>query len=236
MIFLLTLVCTGVIVALLQKPIKRWPVVFYVLALAGTCYYLYATQFGAPAFIWKYGLIFFQRCIIAMALFTLVMFVSVFPNDSKFRALFGPLRRELSILAFIFASGHIVGYLESFVPQLATNASAMNTNLVFSLAVSCIITLLLVALTVTSVNAVHKRMSAKTWKRIQMLAYPFYVLIFVHLFIVLFPSALAGSETIVVNFFVYAVLLTLYVVFRIGKAVLDRHEEAAITAISRSTS
>lgn len=233
MVFLITLVCTGVLAALLQKQIKRWPMVFYVIALVATCYYLYAGEFGAPVFMWHYVLLLFQRCIIAMALFTIVMFVSVFPEHSTFRAIYQPLRRELSILAFIFACGHIVAYLRTFIPQALSDIFIMNTNVVYSLSVSCIITVLLVVLTVTSISAVHKRMNPKTWKRIQMLSYPFYVLIFVHLFIVLMPSVFAGATTITVNLVVYAVVLTMYVVFRIGKAVLDNSQAKTAPAVAK---
>jgi DMSO/TMAO reductase YedYZ heme-binding membrane subunit len=227
-VFLITLVCIVVIAALCAKPLKRWPVVFYVLALACTSYYLYASVAGAPVILWQTALPLFQRCLIALALFTLVMFIGVLPEHSKARSLYLPLRRELSILGAIFALGHIVAYVNVFIPRVFNSFFAIDLNLGVSLGISCVLTVLLAVLTVTSFTVVRKKMSAHSWKRIQMFAYPFFLLIFVHLIAVLLPSALAGSQTIAMNLLVYAVLFALYSVLRVRKALRELRERQGI--------
>ncbi|MDR1088346.1 MAG: ferric reductase-like transmembrane domain-containing protein [Coriobacteriales bacterium] len=224
MSFLITLVCTGLVAGLLNKPIKRFPMLFYALALALTAFYLYAFLYGASVFFWRYVLLPFQRCTIALALFTLVMFVGVLSDTSRLRALFYPLRRELSILGSIFACGHIVAYMTVFLPKVFGGLGQLNPNLTFSLAVSCLLVILLALLTVTSFVAIRKRMSPQSWKRVQLLAYPFFLLIYVHLIVVLLPSALSGAETIAINLVVYTLLFVLYTVLRLRKALSHRRQ------------
>lgn len=61
-----------------------------------------------------------------------------------------PIRRQLSILACIFACGHIAFYGASYLPRLA---SAFSGNLAFSLGLAALITALMVVLWVTSASA-----------------------------------------------------------------------------------
>ena len=220
MLFLTTLVITTVLVVALQKPLKRWPVVFYVLALLMSGVYVYAILFGAAVELWRYFLIYMQRCMIALSLFTLVMFAAVFPNNSRPYNLLMGLRRELSITGFFFAVGHIVAYLHNFLPRLMGFAVDTRTNLMISLAIALVITALLVLLTVTSFTVVRRAMSQTAWKRVQLLAYPFYLLVYVHLMFVLLPSALAGGANASVTITVYTLLFASYSVLRVRKVIV----------------
>ncbi|MFR1639160.1 MAG: hypothetical protein ACLSVD_08270 [Eggerthellaceae bacterium] len=71
---------------------------------------------------------------------------------------------------------------------------------------------------------------ASGWKSIQRLAYPFYVLIYVHLALFLAPSALAGKETAVVSLTVYTVVMAAYVLCRTRKALQRKAKAAAMPA------
>ncbi|MDR0350021.1 MAG: ferric reductase-like transmembrane domain-containing protein [Coriobacteriales bacterium] len=222
MTFLPVLAITTVLVLILRKPLKRHPSVFYVFAFALTGVYLYASVFGAPVLLWRYLLFALQRCTAALALFTLVMFAGVFSPESKAHSLLYPLRRELSIIGCILACGHIVAYLKAFAPRLLDGITSMAVNLTLSLAVSLILTVLLAVLTVTSFVVVRNKMQAARWKQIQTLAYPFYLLILLHLILVLLPSALTGVGTVAVNLVVYVALFCGYTVLRIRRSLLDR--------------
>jgi DMSO/TMAO reductase YedYZ heme-binding membrane subunit len=220
--FLLTLTLTTSFVLIVRKPLKRHPSVFYLLALALTTFYVCASIFGVSVYLWRYLLFAQQRCLIALALFTLVMFVAVFPPESRAYVLLHPLRRELSIIGCVLASGHIVVYLRAFAPRLASDMARIAPNISLSLAVSLVLTLLLVTLTVTSFVVVRNRISPTFWKRIQSLAYPFYLLILLHLVLVLLPSALRGSMGITLNLIVYATLFCTYAVLRLRRRHADR--------------
>ena len=78
---------------------------------------------------------------------------------------------------------------------------------------------------VTSLRAVKGRMKACTWRRIQSLAYAFYGLAFVHVLLMLGPSAMAGSERSVVMVSIYIALFGGYMVARIARVALDRREQ-----------
>jgi DMSO/TMAO reductase YedYZ heme-binding membrane subunit len=152
------------------------------------------------------------------------MFAGVFPPESRLHAAIYPLRRELSIMGCILASGHIIAYLDAFVPWFLYPGGLTQTPLsvTVSLAVSLVLTVLLAVLTVTSFVVVRSRMRPALWKRIQSLAYPFYMLILLHCLLILLPSALAGSITIAINLAVYAAVFCAYVVLRIRRVIDDR--------------
>ncbi|MDR1728251.1 MAG: ferric reductase-like transmembrane domain-containing protein [Acidobacteriota bacterium] len=222
MSFLLTLAITTALALALRKPLQRRPGVFYALALLSTGFYLYANYidtslYGAP---WPLALV--QRGGVALALFALVMFAGVFAKGSKPRALLLPLRRQLAIIGFILALGHIVVYTATFAPQLFDDDIRLDRNIVASLAVALAVTLLLAALAATSPVAVRKLIAPARWKRVQTLAYPFFLLIFLHLALVLLPSALAGSVDVAVSLAVYAALFASYGVLRLRRNRLDK--------------
>ena len=79
---------------------------------------------------------------------------------------------------------------------------------------------------VTSAQRVKHAMKAASWKRVQRLAYPFYVLTYVHLALLLMPSALAGNDVAVLSIAVYSIVMGAYVVLRLRKALADRRTEA----------
>ena len=86
---------------------------------------------------------------------------------------------------------------------------------------------LLLVLGVTSFNAVKKRMRTETWKRVQKLAYPFFLLVYVHLLLMLAPSALHGGIAATTSVAVYSVVFAAYVVVRLVRAAKDRRSAAA---------
>jgi DMSO/TMAO reductase YedYZ heme-binding membrane subunit len=221
-LFLISLVVVSILVLALRIPLKRFPVAFYLIAVVLAGFYLYANFFGAAVPLWRYFLIYLQRCSIALALFTLVMFAGVFPEGSRIRSVLFPLRRELSIIGAIFACGHIVAYGAVFLPRMLTGFASTGANLIVSLSISLVITVLLAILTVTSFVIVHRAMSPAGWKRVQLLAYPFFGLIYLHLVFVLAPSALAGSSASVLSLTVYTVLFGSYLVLRVRKAMHAR--------------
>ena len=78
---------------------------------------------------------------------------------------------------------------------------------------------------VTSFNVVKKRMKKETWKRVQLLAYPFWGLVYVHLLLMLVPSALRGGAPAQMAVAVYSVVFVGYAVLRIRRAAVDRRKE-----------
>jgi methionine sulfoxide reductase heme-binding subunit len=230
MIFLLTLLITAAIVLILQKPLKKRPSLFYLLALLLTGLYLYANYVDVSVYRWSWPLIIVQRCAAALSLFALVMFAGVFSKGSRPRAILYPLRRQLAIIGCILAFGHIIVYTSTYIPQLFLGEARLELSIVTSIAISFVIAVLLVVLTATSFVAVRRLMEPSRWERVQMLAYPFFLLIFVHLVLILLPAAAAGSGTVIVNLFVYAALFGSYGILRLRRARVEPRTNTELTA------
>ena len=212
--FIVALVVSFALVWACAKPLKKHPVPFYVCAVALVALYFWGVSAGVRGEAWSYFQPLMQRCALAFLLFTVVMFVGVLGEGNPLRTHLMPIRRQLSILACIFACGHI----------------AFSGNLAFSLGLAALITALMVVLWVTSAQRVKHAMKAASWKRVQRLAYPFYVLTYVHLALLLMPSAVAGNEVAVLSIAVYSVVMGAYVVLRLRKAAADRLAEPAAAA------
>lgn len=217
--FIVALLVSLVLVVACAKPLKKHPVPFYVGAAVLVGVYLWGMQAGVRGEPWSYFQPLMQRCALAFLLFTIVMFVGVLNDKSPLRSRLMPIRRQLSILACIFAVGHIAFYGASYLSRLT---GGFTGNLAFSLGLAAIITALMVVLGITSFQVVRHGMTGAAWKRIQRFAYPFYLLTYVHLALLLMPSALAGNQVAVVSIAVYSVVVGAYVVLRLRKALADR--------------
>ena len=90
---------------------------------------------------------------------------------------------------------------------------------------------LLLVLGVTSFNAVKRRMRADTWKRVQLLAYPFFGLVYVHLLLMLLPSALQGGAAAQASVAAYTAVFGTYAVLRVTRALLDRRMVASVEEV-----
>jgi DMSO/TMAO reductase YedYZ heme-binding membrane subunit len=222
MTFFVSLIAAVVFILIFRVPVKKAPWLFYLLALALVGYYIYEYFYGTNVFIWRYLLVAVQRCSLALALLMVVMFIGVLPDSSKLRGYLYPIRQELSILGCILALGHIIVYLNSYLMRFLAGFVATDLNIVVSLIIAVFLVVLLAILLVTSFTFVRKRMGAKWWKSVQHLAYPFFLVIYLHLLLLLLPSALTGVPSMIFNISLYTVLFGLYSVLRLRKYALDR--------------
>ncbi len=95
---------------------------------------------------------------------------------------------------------------------------------------------LLVVLGVTSFAFVKRQMSTASWKKVQKLAYPFFGLVYVHLLLMLLPSALHGGLAAQASVAVYSVVFVGYALCRVGRgALVDRRAEDAVSAFNDPT-
>jgi DMSO/TMAO reductase YedYZ heme-binding membrane subunit len=162
-----------------------------------------------------------RRGYIALALFTLVMFVGVFSDDSAIRRALLPIRAELSISAAIFIVGHFLPYLTGYL-QLFFDSAALRVNIALSLIISLVLLLLLLVLTITSFNVVRRHMKPGTWKRVQRLSYLFFLLVYAHLIGFLLPSALQGSPVALTSITVYSLVFLSYGALRLRRHLVDK--------------
>ena len=138
--FVIALVVSFALVWLCAKPLKKYPAPFYLGAVALLGLYFWGSAAGVRNEAWSYFQPLMQRCALAFLLFSIVMFVGVLGEKNPLRTHLMPIRRQLSILACIFAVGHIAFYAASYVPRLT---SAFTGNLAFSLGLAALITALM---------------------------------------------------------------------------------------------
>ncbi len=230
MTFLVVLLVTVALVCVLKQPIRRWPLLFYGIAVALVVLFIADAYLTIPRFIHQGLLVLIHRCMLATALFAIVMYIGALPHGSKARGYLMPIRGELSVIAWILSLGHVAMYITPYVTMASRGLTGANAHIFLSLAVALVVFVLLILLGVTSFATVKRRMKARSWKRLQRLAYPFFVLVYVHLMIILLPSALLGGRTAQTSVIVYSVLFIGYIVLRIYRAVQDR-KDAAISVV-----
>lgn len=216
--FLFATLIVFIIIFILSPFLKRFPLPFYIVIVGFDTLYAYGVLQNSTGLFWSQFLPLMQRCTLAFLLFSVVMFTGALKDGSSLKTHLLPLRQQLSIIASILCFCHVVFYLASYLPRIT---SVLSSNVLFSIALSLFLAFLLVILFVTSFSQIKKRMSADHWKKIQKLAYPFYILTYFHLALLLFPGVLAGKDTAILGFVIYTIIIALYVILRTRRWLLD---------------
>ena len=228
MVFLIVLACVVPASFLLKPAIKKAPGAWYALAALLVLLYLAGVQGVLPT--WARGIVFLlmQKGALAAALFVVVMFIGVFPRDSKTRLYMAPIRAELSIFAGILICGHMLAYSVSYVPRLVAS-TITDPYVLAGLVVAALLVGLVAVLDVTSLSHVKTHMSTRTWKKVQKGAYVFYGLIYIHVLAMLLPSAMNGGSAAVQSIAVYTAVFVVYAVARVTRAVMyKKRKQAAV--------
>lgn len=225
MTFLVILACTLAAICLLRRFIKRMPGAFYACMAAFDIIYVAAAQGLLQRTIWVWSCTLMQKGLLTLALFTIVMYIGVLPKESLLARWLRPIRAELSIGACILCVAHLAAYLPAYVARALSGS--MSASLAFALGVALVLIVLLLVLGITSLTAVKKHIEAGVWKRVQLLAYPFFLLVYVHLLLMLTPSAIAGGIQAQTSIVVYSVLFGTYTILRPLRAIVDRLPQTA---------
>ena len=201
-----------------KRPIKACPMAFYALAVALDVLFVVGSFTGLPS--WS----------VRRAPFCAAGKLHVSRNAVRRRHTSGCSRAfargvvpapsaELSIMAWLLSLGNCKHHLSSYATSLSSGLP--QANVAVALVVALALFALLIVLGVTSFNFVKKRMK-ETWKRVQLLAYPFWGLVYVHLLLMLLPSALRGGAPAQMSVVVYSVVFLGYAVLRIRRALVDQ--------------
>ena len=220
MTFPLVLAGAAAFAVLCKGAVKARPGAFYALAVVLDVVFVVGSFVRLPDVLQNVLNVLLHRCTLATALFAVVMYIGVFARDGRVAQYFRPIRAELSIMAWLLSLGHMAIYLSSYASTLALGLP--QTNVAVALVVALALFVLLVVLGVTSFNVVKKGMKKETWKRVQLLAYPFWGLVYVHLLLMLLPSAVRGGAAAQVSVIVYSVVFLGYAVLRVARALRDR--------------
>lgn len=224
-IFACSLACTVLFAVFAGPAIRKNPWVCYVPAVVLMAMYWVGAAGMLPQGLREIAFLLMQKGTLAMALFTVVMFVGVFPRGSKARLRLGAARAELSIAACLMICGHMVAYAASYVPRAFT-VGFSNPFVVAGLLLAVVLAVLTAVLGVTSLSRVKARMAAAAWTRVQKLAYVFYGASYAHVLAMLLPSALGGGIAALQGVVVYTTVFAAYAALRIARAVADRAQRS----------
>ena len=208
------------------RSIRSIPWLWYGIAIAIDILYFYGVVYSLPPSILQPLSFVVQRGLFATALFVVIMYCGVFPENSFVRKTIGPIRAELSIIASIFAFAHCYNYLTSYIGVLTQHIDVINSNQLASLIIAIILLIMLVVLCVTSIKQIKKAMSKGLWKNIQRTAYVFFALIYIHELLILYPSALKGIGDARSMLIIEGVVFGAYFVARSIRYVLDKKAKA----------
>lgn len=222
----ISLIASLALALLLRKPIKKYPIVFYVIAVAVDVLFLTNVLFDVQRDVAIAGYPYVVRCLVGFSLFTIVMYVGALGDKNRVRHMLMPIRGELSVIACILTFGHVINYLNSYIEDILGGFFGMPVSMVASLVVSAILIILLVPLAVTSLNSVKSRMNKASWKTLQKAAYVFYVLTFIHILLMLIPTFSTSAQRATVSMVIYGVILVVYVALRTRKAMIDKQHDA----------
>lgn len=227
---LVMLICSAVLLLILEKPLKKYTAVFYCAAmfLAVTGYVL---QIKLPAGIIRTIVSdYLTSGTLPAALFVIVMYARVLPVKSRTFRCAMSLRGEIAILAAIFGLTHIVYYGHFTGKRMGAMQGISVTELV-TLTVAALLILLLVPLTITSFKRIRKKINGKRWKKLQRWSYLFYGLLYLHIAIALYPGAVSGDRRKLADISCYTVIFGIYLALRVGKYLEKKKKQEFSTAV-----
>ena len=213
MLFLSSLILACAFSAFCGKALRKHPAPFYLAAAAlsiGTAI-LANTRISIPAWIQQNIIAVLTKGILAAAFWAVIMWTGALPNGSPMMKRLMPQRGQLSIFTAILTLGHAVGLGISMLPRWLEKADALN------LTVCIVLMLIMLPLTVISVQKIRRKMKAKKWKSVQRWAYLFYALIPVHVIALNIAKARSGRKDVLLNLMLYLVTFLGYAVCRIHK-------------------
>ena len=233
MLFLISLFIAILVAFCLDKPLKKHPAAFYVTAAVLTAAAIVVTQSDitvSSRFVRDYVIGIFSRGALGAAFWAVVMFAGAMPNGSAHVKKLMPIRGELSITAAVLTLAHIVTFGMRYISSIIngrTGSGDAYRDFIITFVLSLAMTLIMLPLTVMSFKAVRRKMNAKTWKKIQRLAYLFYAMIYIHIMVLFVPKAQKGREGYFLGVLVYSAVFIGYAVLRLRKTYLSRNEKVS---------
>ncbi|WP_042277197.1 ferric reductase-like transmembrane domain-containing protein [[Clostridium] dakarense] len=197
--------------------IKKYSKNFYTIALiigSGTIIYeIYrlVTDIKLQGFIGE-----FEKASMkgnfSIAFFLIVMFAGALNPKWKITKKLLSIRAESAILGSIFILPHAIMYLVRFIVKLL-NHKPITTLYVIYLIVGLIAFIIMIPLFVTSLKKFRAKMKFADWKKIQRWAYPFYLLVYVHIVLAIFND----KEIDILKLSIYTVLFGGYFILKLIK-------------------
>ena len=218
------LVCTAFVFGIaywLYKPIRKYSPLLYTLAAVAAFAFGWFSLLSAPAWFKAHVIYAFQRGSLSAAFFTVVMFTALFKNGTGIKKRLMSIRAELSIIGCFLALGHNLATGKTYFKALFLTPEKLSPSQLAASVISLALIAIMLPLMVTSFRAVRQKMKPLAWKKLQRWAYPFYMLIYVHVVVLTLPLYLAGRGKYLPNLMVYTLVFMGYAIGRLIKAKSD---------------
>lgn len=229
MLLIISLIIVALFIYFLKDSLKKYANIFYI-GVAVISIAVFLLEFlSMPLFVKNNILGIFAKGSLGTAMFVAVMYAGALPKGSKLIAPLMKIRGELSITAAILVLCHNFTYGITYFKMLFIKPEALSATQLTAAIISLVLIIIMIVLTVTSFQAVRKKMKAKKWKQLQRTAYVFYGLMYVHIMLINIPYARLGLGTYIANVVIYSIVFLGYAAMRIEKVVSVKAARAGKT-------
>lgn len=229
MLLIISLIIVSLFIYFLKDSLKKHAGIYYIGAAVISIAVFLLGFLPMPLFVKNNILGIFAKGSLGTAMFVAVMYAGALPKGSKLIAPLMKIRGELSITAAILVLCHNFTYGITYFKMLFIKPAALSATQLTAAIISIILITIMLVLTVTSFQAVRKKMKAKKWKQLQHTAYVFYGLMYVHIMLINIPYARLGIGTYIANVVIYSIVFLGYAAMRIAKAVSVKAARAGKT-------
>ena len=229
MLLVISLIIVSLFIYFLKDSLKKHAGIYYIGAAVISIAVFLIGFLPMPLFVKNNILGIFAKGSLGTAMFVAVMYAGALPKGSKLIAPLMKIRGELSITAAILVLCHNFTYGMTYFKMLFIKPAALSATQLTAAIISIILITIMLVLTVTSFQAVRKKMKAKKWKQLQRTAYVFYGLMYVHIMLINIPYARLGLGTYIANVVIYSIVFLGYAAMRIAKAVSVKAARAGKT-------
>ena len=229
MLLVISLIIVSLFIYFLKDSLKKHAGIYYIGAAVISIAVFLIGFLSMPLFVKNNILGIFAKGSLGTAMFVAVMYAGALPKGSKLIAPLMKIRGELSITAAILVLCHNFTYGMTYFKMLFIKPAALSATQLTAAIISLVLIIIMLVLTVTSFQAVRKKMQAKKWKQLQRTAYVFYGLMYVHIMLINIPYARLGLGMYIANVVIYSIVFLGYAAMRIAKAVSVKAARAGKT-------
>ena len=229
MLLIISLIIVSLFIYFLKDSLKKHAGIYYIGAAVISIAVFLIGFLPMPLFVKNNILGIFAKGSLGTAMFVAVMYAGALPKGSKLIAPLMKIRGELSITAAILVLCHNFTYGMTYFKMLFIKPAALSATQLTAAIISLVLIIIMLVLTVTSFQAVRKKMKAKKWKQLQRTAYVFYGLMYVHIMLINIPYARLGLGTYIANVVIYSIVFLGYAAMRIAKVVSVKAARAGKT-------
>lgn len=229
--FLIAIIVTTALAYLCRKSIKKHATYYYLGALALALATVFLSTDFLPPVLEDIFSDYFRYGTIGTAMITLVMYLNAFVKAPKLQRTFMPIRGELSIISCILILGQNFYTGKTYLVMFIFEREKMSMLTMDALWTSIILVLIMLPLFITSFKSVRKKMKPANWKKLQKLAYVYYMGIYIHVIFLFTSLAKMGNSSYILNIVIYSIVFLGYGTLKLYKHYIKGHKKQAVAML-----